>query len=75
MDEIKNKKLVEDLVNTFNDRDELHEAYKVRLAKIICIALNEFADFAENCKENKLEMTVMDWCKDFVEQRCKKEPE
>jgi hypothetical protein len=43
------EKIVRDLVNTFNDRDELHIAYKAKLKKILinfALALEEYEEDA-----------------------------
>ena|GEM_PF-2728765 len=64
------KKLVEHLVNTFNDRDELHEAYKQKMKDIIAYAFLEFADFA-NENPNATGEDVEIWIGCFVEEHFK----
>ncbi len=75
MSKIKNKKkLVEDLVNTFNDRDELHIAYKANMSNLIYNALRAFILEAEEC-EDGAKINIGDWCDQFVEKVCFKERE
>jgi hypothetical protein len=64
------KKIVEDLVNTFNDRDELHEAYKEKMKEIIAYAFLEFADFADS-NPNASGEDVEIWIGCFVEEHFK----
>ncbi len=71
MSEIKDKKkLVEDLINTFKDRDHLHESYKGTMKEIIAYAFSEFATFAN---ENPMStgQEVEKWINDFVEEKFK----
>jgi hypothetical protein len=72
---MKNKKqIVEDLVNTFNDRDHLHTAYKKKLSSIIYLAIQSFLEHAENFSDGS-EINVGDWCDQFVERTCRKQEE
>lgn len=70
MKPLKNKeKLVRDLVNTFNDRDELHMAYKKRMKHIL-------ADFIESYMESRTdqdlrELSLTDFIDAYVETRFK----
>ena len=57
------EKLVRDLVNTFNDRNELHIAYKVKMKEIIKNVLYEFGSY---CSENP---DIEEWINNFVEER------
>ena len=62
------EKLVRDLVNTFNDRNELHIAYKVKMKEIIKNVLYEFGSY---CSENPdIEPSdIEEWINNFVEER------
>ena len=66
------KKLVEDLVNTFNDRDELHLAYKEKMKEIITYAFLEFGNFANDNPDATGE-DVEKWIDYFVEEHFKPE--
>ena len=67
---IKNKeKIVRDLVNTFNDRDDLHSAYKHKMKQIISLALGEFLLFYAESSRSMNE--ISDWVDNFVEERFK----
>ncbi len=68
MKPLKNKeKIVRDLVNTFNDRDELHKAYKEKMKHI-------FADFVSaylECRTDKdcSKISLEDFIDAYVETR------
>lgn len=64
------EKIVKDLVNTFNDRDELHEAYKSRMKEIILYAMNELGQFYEDNPDID-EIDLVSWIDNFVEERFK----
>lgn len=71
MSEIKDrKKLFEDLVNTFNDRDELHKVYKERMKAIISCAFGAFGNYANENPDITNE-NIEKWISDFVEERFK----
>ena len=68
------EKIVRDLVNTFNDRDELHEAYKNKMKSIIF----NFADeFILAMAESKIttELLIWEFVDTYVEERFKPEKE
>jgi len=63
MKPIKNKeKIVRDLVNTFNDRDELHEAYKLRMKEIFANFIGCYLGYrsSEDCRKKSLKEFI-DW--------------
>lgn len=60
------EKLVRDLVNTYNDRDELHIAYKERMKSI-------FFAFFEFMSEKNENLSLEEWIDSFVEERFKPE--
>jgi hypothetical protein len=66
------EKLVRDLVNTFNDRDELHKSYKSKMKEIILMSIVEFIEFFKN-NECKTNLDVIQWVDKFVEERFRKE--
>lgn len=61
------EKLVRDLINTFNDRNELHIAYKEKMKGII---LHAFQCFSEDIENGDL-MPLEEWIDNFVEERFK----
>lgn len=66
------EKIVKDLVNTFNDRDELHIAYKAKMKNIILYAFDEIGKFHEENPDMD-EMDVIKFVNNFVEERFKPE--
>ena len=66
------EKLVRELVDTFNDRDELHIAYKVKMKEIILMAICEFIEYL-NQDETKLDLDMVKWIDKFVEEKFRKE--
>jgi len=64
------EKLVRDLVNTFNDRDELHVAYKQKMKDIIAETISEFIVFLAESQPDDDQM-IADWIDNFVEERFK----
>ena len=74
MKNIKDKeKLVRDLVNSFNDRDELHKEYKERLKGMFRHFIHVFINYYEDEDEQKL--TPEDFIAMYVEYSCKKAEE
>ena len=68
------EKLVRDLVNTFDDRDSLHKAYKERMKNIIEYAIYDFMHFLMKINENEIEKSSMkEWIDDWVEKNFKPE--
>lgn len=64
---MKNKeKLVRDLVNTFNDRDELHAAYKERMKDILLIFALKLSTYAME-RENDSHLDMEEFVHNFVE--------
>ena len=66
------EKIVRDLVNTFNDRDQLHAAYKKRMKGIFfdffcCITEN----FEDQPEENINIQMIKSFINQYVEQRFK----
>lgn len=59
------EEIVRRLVETYNDRDELHTAYKEKMKEIILIA---FCDFQEYANRNE-DFDVIKWIENFVEER------
>jgi hypothetical protein len=70
---IKNKKkLVEDLVNTFNDRDELHIAYKKKVKHILFDSITSFLkDFEDYPHDDIMVSDLNEWISIYVETRFK----
>jgi len=69
---MKNKeKIVRDLVNTFNDRDELHVAYKEKMKDILLHCICEFMEFLDESAKNEIEIDLDKWINNFVEERFK----
>ena len=58
------EKLVRDLVNTFNDREELHCAYKKKMEEIIFVAIHKFLTKLEEDGDSELS----EWIHEFVEE-------
>ena len=70
MKPLKNKeKLVRDLVNTFNDRDELHEAYKKKMKEMFWDFISAYLDY--RCDNGYEKMTLKEFIDDYVETRFK----
>lgn len=63
------EQIVKDLVNTFNDRDALHEAYKEKMKEVIATALCEFLIAIAT----EPETDAGEWTDEFVETRFKAE--
>lgn len=64
------EKLLKDLVNRFNDRDELHNSYKEKMKSI----LYNFADaiiLAMSEDEITTELSIWEFVEKFVEERFK----
>jgi hypothetical protein len=69
------EKLVRELVDTFKDRNELHEAYKKKMKGIILCVFSEFSRFAEEVGEDNInEESIANWIDNFVEERFKATP-
>lgn len=66
------EKLVRDLLGTFNDRDSLHEAYKVKMKQIIGHAIYAFLDYLKDFDESK-GLQIEKFVDEFVEQSVSKE--
>jgi hypothetical protein len=74
------EKLVRDLVNTFEDRDVLHNAYIIKMKEIIDCAFREFS-LDENYVQKIMSCTCIkeanallgEWIDQFVEERFKPE--
>lgn len=49
------KKIVEDLIDSFEGRSDLHRAYKDVMKKIICDAIIKYADHLIECEEQEVE--------------------
>lgn len=70
MKPIKNKeKIVKDLVNTFNDRDELHKAYKERMKAILWDFMSDYLE----CRSDKecSKISLVEFIDAYVETRFK----
>ncbi len=65
-----NEKIVRDLVNTFNDRDELHESYKEKMKGIL---LDFIVNYYVNYKDQKEGILVEDFIDLYVEERFRPE--
>ncbi len=59
------EKIVRDLMNTFNDRDQLHEAYKQRMKSIFFY----FAEMLAKEIEDKEDFDLIKFIDSFVEER------
>jgi len=59
------EKLVRDLVNTFNDRDQLHVAYKEKMKSIFFY----FSEALASEVETKEDFDLMKFIDSFVEER------
>ena len=64
------EQIVRDLVNTFNDRDELHVAYKIKMKEIITLATIEFINFIK-INPNAEDADIFEWINNFVEEKFK----
>ncbi len=62
------EKLVRDLVNTFNDRDELHIAYKKIIKEILRLFSIELVHIQLDGK-----LTLQEFINEFVEERFRPE--
>jgi hypothetical protein len=70
MKEIKDKEqIVRDVVNSFNDADELHKAYKNKMKFIIVEVFHEFGLWADG--KDFDENDLAKWIDNFVEERFK----
>ena len=70
MKPLKNKeKLVRDLVNTFNDRDELHEAYKKKMKEIFSDLISVYLECRSDAECSKISLT--DFIDAYIETRFK----
>lgn len=69
MRDLKDKeKIVRDLINSFEDRDDLHQAYKEKMKKLIHNALETFCDFLDKSSPDE-DMILSKWVNDYVEER------
>ena len=67
------EKLVRDLVDTYEDGNERHQAYKKMMKNIITIAIGDFFDFLDEHQDN-LDLSqeqLNKWVSNFVEDRFK----
>lgn len=64
LNKIDKEKMVRELVDTFNDKDELHIAYKKKMKGIITLALVSFIEDANN---EDADIFIDAWVNDFVE--------
>lgn len=62
------ERIVRDLINTFNDRDELHEACKSKMKEIITYAIIEFTNLIDE-NPNVNDGDIYEWINKFVEER------
>jgi hypothetical protein len=60
------EKIVRDILNTFDDHDELHIAYKTKMKEIITYAIIGFVDFIDK-NSNVEDADIMEWINNFVE--------
>jgi hypothetical protein len=67
------EKLVKDLVNTFNDRDVLHAAYKEKMKHIITYAIIEFVNMINEKEEEITDECIAKFINNFVEEKFKPE--
>ncbi len=66
------EEIVRNLVNTFNDRDKLHIAYKAKMKEIIKNALYEFIAYYH--KNPDIDTPdIEEWINNFVEERFRPE--
>lgn len=67
------EKLVKDLVNTYEDGNERHQAYKKMMKNIIAIAIADFFDFLDENPDNLIfsQEQLNKWVSNFVEDKFK----
>jgi len=68
----KRTQLIEDLVNTFQDREAVHKAYKSKMKEIISYTLMVFFEFMHNNPKSE-PGDVLEWVNNFVEKTFKVE--
>jgi hypothetical protein len=65
----KKEKLVRNLVNTFNDRDELHIAYKKQVKDMLLFAFSSYVSYIDSMIEK--DVPLEPWIDKFIEENFK----